>query len=476
MRHTIFILLFFTVFACENLLETDPTESIDLDVAVNSESGLNGFLMDFYDDMQLWQLYGSLFICGPDLMADNLDFLRTTTWHENYWGNRSTLGWWDFSYNSINKANIIIENGERLRANPDNSSQENQRLDQLIGQGYALRALFHFHLANAYAYTPTAIVEGKSKGGIPLLLEPVTALTDVAPQGRASIAEVFEQMIADMQEAIQILGNEHSAAVNNGLIGQAATQGLLSRIALYGGQWDLAAEAATAAIQSQQATLSTRSSYAADWNAVYHPEALFTLVFQINEPVDINTALQRLYTSLNANNPSYSGDGAYVPGASYLALLDSNDVRWETMQMGRNGRYETTKFTGDGGATYVDNIPIVRLSEMYLNRAEAYAQMGRAAEAIADLDLLRQRALGDSFTPTTATGEELLEAIYTERRRELAFEGHRWYDLKRWGRDIDKRDLSGEYIEFETDFRWLAPIPQRELELNPNLEQNFGYN
>jgi len=102
--------------------------------------------------------------------------------------------------------------------------------------------------------------------------------------------------------------------------------------------------------------------------------------------------------------------------------------------------------------------------------------MGRAAEAIADLDLLRQRALGDSFTPTTATGEELLEAIYTERRRELAFEGHRWYDLKRWGRDIDKRDLSGEYIEFETDFRWLAPIPQRELELNPNLEQNFGYN
>ena len=476
MRYLILILSFAFLFACENLLETDPTESIDLDVATNSESGLNGLLYDMYDDMQHWQLYGSQFICGPDLMADNADFMRTSAWMEALWDNRQTLGLWSFVYRSINKANIIIANGERLRAAPDLAETERLRLNQLIGQAYALRALFHFHLANAYAYTPTAIVEGKSKGGVPLLLEPVTALTDVVPQGRAPIMQVYEQMIADLQEAIQILGNEHSAAVNNGLIGQAAAQGLLSRIALYGGEWNLAGEAATAAIESQQAQLSTRSSYASDWDAVHHPEALFSLIFQLNEPVNINAALQRLYTSISDSDPTYQGNGPYVPSDAYLALLDTSEVRWEIMQMGRNGRYEITKFTGDAGAIYVDNIPVIRLSEMYLNRAEAYAQMGREAEAIADLDLLRARALGDHFTPTVASGPELLTAIYLERRLELAFEGHRWYDLKRWGQDLDKTDLTGEYIEFETDFRWLAPIPQQEIELNPNLEQNFGYN
>jgi len=465
----------FSLVSCEGLLETNPTESIDLDVAANSESGLNGLLIDIYDDLQTWWMYGSRLICGPDLMADNIFYTRTTGWYEDIWSNRSTIGEWQFAYGSINKANIIIANGERLRLEEDLSSTEIKRLNQLIGQAYALRALLHFHLVNAYAYSPTAIVSGRSKGGIPLQLNPVTALGDVETKGRATIDEVYNQMVADLQEAILIMDNDHSATVNNGLIGQAAAQALLSRIALYAGDWETAASAASDAIASQQARLSDRENYANDWDAAYHPEALFLLIFQINEPVNINVALQRIYTTVNRRDPDYVGGGTYLPSDGYLALIDSNDVRRSILQMGRMDRLEVTKFTGDAGGTHIDNIPIIRLTEMYLNRAEAYAQLRRNDEAIADLDLIRQRSYGDAFSPTTAIGDDLLDVIYLERRLELAFEGHRWYDLKRWGQDLDKSDLTGQMLLFEADHRWLAPIPQQELELNPNLEQNFGY-
>ena len=133
--------------------------------------------------------------------------------------------------------------------------------------------------------------------------------------------------------------------------------------------------------------------------------------------------------------------------------------------------FELIKFLGKNGPINLDNIPVIRVAELYLTRAEArYNQVGKEAAALADVNVIRTRS-GLAARPATLTGAALLTEILNQRRLELAFEGHRFFDLKRLGRDITKIPTN---IGF-TDYRILAPLPVREIQTNPNLKQNFGY-
>jgi len=107
-----------------------------------------------------------------------------------------------------------------------------------------------------------------------------------------------------------------------------------------------------------------------------------------------------------------------------------------------------------------------------LMRAEAYAESGQTSLAQADLNALRAKR---NAAPITASGDALLEAIQDERRRELAFEGHRWFDLKRRGMDITKPAFGGNPTLPYTDFRILASLPNNQVQNNPMLVQNPGY-
>jgi hypothetical protein len=156
----------------------------------------------------------------------------------------------------------------------------------------------------------------------------------------------------------------------------------------------------------------------------------------------------------------------------------SADVRNQLYEVGTAGRgprkVETTKYLGKNGATNLDNVPVIRIAEVYLNRAEALATPGSSVlnqvAALADLN----RILVARGLPIVAlTGSALYEEILRQRRIELAFEGHRFFDLKRLGRNLVKGPHYND-VAF-TDFRILAPIPQREADANPNIRQNFGY-
>jgi len=120
---------------------------------------------------------------------------------------------------------------------------------------------------------------------------------------------------------------------------------------------------------------------------------------------------------------------------------------------------------------------VIRKTEMYLNRAEAYATPGSPvfdeALALADLNTVR---VARGLVAVALTGTALYEEILQQRRLEFAFEGHRWFDLKRLGRDVIKVGLFTGAADLQfTDGRVLANIPQREVDGNPNLVQNFGY-
>ncbi len=461
--------LLFVASACESILDVEPRESVDLPQVVNTLTGLQGILIDTYDDMQGGGIYGSALIIQPEIMGENCNFRNAVGWYEGQYFNTAHMTQWNYAI--INQPNLIIANAEALRGTTGVSEAD---VNNLLGEAHALRALLYFVMVNVYAYTPTAIPAGLDRGGVPLVTEPVVSKSEISTPPRAPIADVYALIKSDLNRAIDLLGNSKSFSNNNQFIGQAAAQALLSRVALYNGDYQEVIDMATAAINANQAVLSTRATYAQDWDRALHPESLFSFGFDATEQVNINVTIQNLYTSRSDLDPAYNGVGEYTPSDEFLALLDADDIRNDVLQDGAFGRKETTKFRGNTGVQDIDNVSVIRLSEMYLNRAEANARLGREAEAIADLDMLRQRSLGTAFTPTTASGQDLIDAILVERRIELAFEGHRWFDLKRTGSVVDKTDLNGVVLQPD-NFRILAPIPFNETEFNPDIVQNEGY-
>ncbi|WP_439648025.1 RagB/SusD family nutrient uptake outer membrane protein [Belliella calami] len=133
---------------------------------------------------------------------------------------------------------------------------------------------------------------------------------------------------------------------------------------------------------------------------------------------------------------------------------------------------ECIKFLSKAGFVYGDNVPVIRKSEMHLIRAEANYHLGNVGAALTELNDFKELRGLDAVT---LTGEAVLEEILLERFKEFAFEGHRFFDLKRYGRGLVKTYLGpNNNVPFD-DFRIIPQIPQREVDGNPNLNQNRGY-
>ena len=130
----------------------------------------------------------------------------------------------------------------------------------------------------------------------------------------------------------------------------------------------------------------------------------------------------------------------------------------------------TTKFNSWGGVFGLDNIPLIRVAEIHLNRAEAYAHLKEYTECRAAIDVLRKNR---GLEETPVNNNELLDEVLTQRRIELAFEGHRFFDLKRLGKSISRPE-GRVAIPYE-DYRVVAPISITEQDVNSKLVDNPGY-
>ena len=163
---------------------------------------------------------------------------------------------------------------------------------------------------------------------------------------------------------------------------------------------------------------------------------------------------------------------------SLIHIYGTNDVRKNLFLQGTGNATYCNKYPGRGKVG-LDNVKVIRLSEMYLIAAEAYAEMGDNTNAQKYLDFIRQRA--DLTAPaTTETGDALKDLIQQERRKELAFEGQRLFDLTRRKKGVSRTDcISGvcskSYDVIEERQKFVMPIPQRELDVNKSLIQNKGY-
>ncbi|MBC5992855.1 RagB/SusD family nutrient uptake outer membrane protein [Pontibacter cellulosilyticus] len=492
--------------SCENALDVDPRQSIDMATALSSRETVNAAIASAYSRLKSARAYGRDMVALPEALADNGQATNRSGRLLNESNNvpGAHFASWQNYYYTINEVNLALDAIPSLNLVPAVSEQERNLWE---GRLQFLRAISYFDLVRSYAYIPGAVVPSQAKGGVPLVLTGVKELADAVNRlpERAPIADVYAQIYADLKAAETKLGNAGTAGTSGTAWGtRVAAQALLARVALYNKDYATAKEYADKVIASHGSKLLTPTNYVAGWRSAVNPESLFEVTYSINaENIGVNESLQTTFTSLVTPGvrTQTGGFGDLVPTSGLLTALGitvtgngtnsaaitarNSDVRNLLFELGTSGRgapfVETTKYIGKNGFINLDNAPVLRIAEMYLIRAEVQATAGASTfnevEALKDLVRIKTNRYSDYVGSAIATadaaltGSALYEEIIRQRRIEFAFEGHRFFDMKRLGRDIVK---SPSNLLF-TDFRILPSIPVRELDGNPNLVNNVGY-
>lgn len=468
-NYLLIIAVLFTTACGDEFLEQTPQQSVDTDLAISTLADANIALNGCYDNLQEETLIGRNYYVICDIATDNSKmrpensgrFLNYYYWTATPSSDYISDLWLD-AYETINRVNNILVRIDEL----EGSEAEKARIK---GEAAGLRALTHLMLVNMFSQAYAVSPNGQ---GIPIMLEP--APVDYEP-ARNTISEVYTQILADLDLA----DNNLSYSANNIYFSKGAAKALKSRIYLYMENWANAKTEAETLINSGMYSLADYAVntdnlegpadyYIDAWAQASNSETIFNLGFTETDYLGVN-ALGSMYLK--------EGYGDVIPTADLMDLYSDTDLR--NYWFYKDGDYTyTSKYPGiEGTKIGVDNITIARLSEVYLNAAEANYQLGNEDLARAQLDEIIGRA--DASAPaTTETAGPLREKIYLERRKELAYEGHRFWDLKRWDRDIVRTDRTVENAialiqAGSNDYAY--PIPQTELNVNGNITQNPGY-
>ena len=469
---------------CKKPLETTPKNSLDLTFALNTKEGLQATLIAIYNSLQASGYYGRDFIVVPELLADNCEITVGNTNRFITQGNNTPgahVNIWAPAYANINRSNIIL-------SFIDNSQSSAAEKLQAKGEAYFLRALMYHDLVKAYARSPLFLSSGTGASfdlGVPIIATPVITGEAITYPKRNTIAEVYTQIMQDIISANSLLSNAGPAYRAR----KVAVHALASRVQLYNGNWVESERWADSVILQNVVPLALASNYfntnsvAPAWGNG-HAETIFGLSYQTGESNPGGEGLQYIYYR---NLPNIQG---YADATTQLSLrtamgvvgTTSNDMRFVNLVSVQTKSSQQVFFTKKWpGLRQLgqDDIMILRTSEVLLNRAEARARQGGSKEAlaIADINIIKSRA-GISTLATSGSGvlsgNALIAEILKERRVELAYEGHRLFDLVRNGLDVNKNPSN---IVFGTNaYNFLiAPILQADVDANPQLVKNPGY-
>jgi hypothetical protein len=369
-----------------------------------------------------------------------------------------------------------------------------QKLTRLKGENLFLRGLVYFNAVNAFARPFWD--DPDTNLGLPL---DTLGTGECLP--RASARQTFEQVIADFSGAAGLLPDEHS---DRTYANRAAAFGMLSRVYLYmGGTPDdpddhfntLAARYADSTFSLQEDVVEILKGEKVKGvfeNPKENRELLFSFFPGNCQTPFLANVIHDYYSWSGFEFSAADTPHSCVISNDYEAIMDTvNDLRWRLWtepSAYHVGRRSTAKYNGervdifDGYGYYFFHAPLVflRAGEVILNRAEALAKLGQDAPALADLNVIRDRA---GLSPLSGlTGQALFDAIFLERRRELAFEGHAYYDYMRNGLTLKRGEVSAAYPAYaaaaynemnpRTSRRTTCMIPAEELLLNKQLEQN----
>jgi hypothetical protein len=453
--------------SCEKeTLDQKPQASLDASTAIKDASSVTAATLGIYSGFQSGNYWGLRYFAFSDMYADNINHVGTFPSFSAIWNvailpdNTEVSAMWNSMYSTINRANTVIA------AVPGIADQSVVK-DNVLAEARILRANVYFDLIRYWGGSKTGFNQAGGVG-VPLVLTPTLVEADAKPKARATEAAVMGQVITDLDFAIGVstFGNTNVA----GRVGKDYAKALRARVALYMGDYATAQNYATELIGSSRYTLTAGADYKNIWALKNTKESLWEIQY---EPTNSNSIAFFYYTTATG------GRNEIATSSGLNTAHEAGDLRQAinaTATGGAATNLKTLKFTRV--ATGDDNVVMFRLSELYLIRAEARAQLGTdLVGALADLNVVRTRA-GLAANTTATTTATLMTAILKERRIEFAHEGHRFFDLKRT--NLLATTIGATYFgisgTIDNTFRALWPIPQREtLTSGGIIAQNTGY-
>lgn len=448
--------------ACQDdFYDRKPYTSLPPADALKSESDMVAAANGMYQGMRA----ATLFLRGipfmGDLMADNVYLSASNSGRYlaqfNYSVNSQNgdiSGLWTQAYAVILRANNII----------NATVSETDATKQLRGEALTVRALMYWELTKWFGKPYTL---GADAPGVPLVL---TFDPSLKP-ARNKVSEVYDQITKDLNQAFDLMTN---TTKNSSFVTKYVAKGLLAKVLLYKGDYAGAKAAAQDLVDKGGYTLATSTGFNAYWANAALTSAKLETIFEVSADGVGNVGFDAL-----SNMYDQKGYGDGLCTKELYDLYSATDVRRNLLVSGtRAGEsvFIVNKYQQTSNATEKDDGKVLRLADVILVLAEAYARTNDETNALKYLNQLVQRR-DPSAKAIASTGAALLEDIITERRKELAFEGDRYADLTRLGRDVKRSTQypAAARTILITDTKRLAPIPQLELDANTSMVQNTGY-
>lgn len=450
--------------ACEkNFLDKQPITQVTPDVAFSdaeaAEKLIQGVYDGMYSDYFIWD-----FITNGDVASDNayaggdnqanisIDEFRVNSTNAN--ADRD----WANLYTNIKNANLVLDNVPNI---DDPVLDEGNRRNQILAEARAIRAYNYFHLVRLW-------------GEVPLVLR-VPANIQEMQSPRSSVEAIYQQMIEDLEFAA---ANARTSAPNKGIITQGAAHAILAQVyaAKPNPEW-------AKVVEHADATLAAGYSLFPDYNGLFeranenNSEAIWEMQFDgwggahgnWMPSLLVGDGWKRFNTPSNDLVDAYDAAGDEVRKNAAITFRNVSTAEWADDFWPKSNFPYVNKYRSDDQT----NAYLIRLAEIILLKAEALNELsaGGWAQAKPLVDQIRERV---DLPATTATNQQSMrDAIALERRLELAFEGYRWFDLLRTGKAVEVMnavtDGNGEKLYNISSNQLLWPLPQKEIDRNPNL-------
>lgn len=473
----------------KEFLETVPTDQVAaasvFTTTTNAKAAMNGVYRLMYSQYANQDQGGeSSVMIDMDMLGD--DLVNTTV--GNNWfisvhrfiETRTVTGGqtgyvYRYYYRLISNLNAIIEN-------IDAASGPDADKSAIKGEALALRAYCHFKLVQLYAQRYDATSQNTQLG------IPINITTKVEKLPRATVAQVYTQINADLDAAITAFSTA-SARLNKSHVNLSVAQGMKARVALAQQNYASAATLAAQAITSASGSgirLMANTDYTAGFSNIANPEWMWG----IQQNADQGTFFYSFfaYMSVNFNSTNIRGNPKAINSALYNQI-SSTDIRktlWDPTgantaypvpQGGSRFPYMNRKFLANSASNSYGDVPFMRLGEIYLMQAEALARSGNDAGAQDALFVVAKQR-DPSYVKSSKTGTALVDEIMIQRRAELWGEGFRFTDLKRLNLPLNRNGANhvasvAQVFDIPVgDQKWQWLIPQAEINANDLIVQN----